>query len=675
MYLKLRKSLLTLLAIAFAAAICCIAAFALNGSAERQAFAEENFQSQAAAQGKTTIDLSDGENFHWMLYNYDAILLSGFISEEDGVYKYYSENDEEGTRTEVIHSIVRDRKAGARIILHDALDADGLYDAADVYTITYEGEDGDDFCYGAASGKYTAKATIILKDSENYELVKSQELDPKRLMSVEIAADGKSAVITKEWYIVSIDNGILSQHGESYGKEWEITDWTYGDYKQQYAPRLEHGDKDSDYGEQIEFEPEDIRVTFDLYIVETKGGKVTLTQIGTTFNRYHFDEYINESMPVDSYLLQVHVDTCITGDTHKHWYDEEDNTQHDSTEQDIYFDSFESEFSFAVKKARFAAGVNVDELNGKVYNYTYDGNLHLYDETFTLNAPVKFSTREERKGVWKKEIYDSFYGKAELLYTLHRWNPMTFVTEDGFNSYVNDRQKPVGADKDSYLISYKLVAPNYYDLGGDVEKYFTVTITPAALEIPAAVQKTYNGSAHIYEVGEDAPYTVTGNSAFTNAGSYNVTLELKREVQHNYVWKNEDGTISDAAKATAKMIINKARISVPEKVTAKLKDEYVYTVAANEMYEVVGDNTFTQLGSYEITLKLKNSDNYEWMASDGSVLQGDTATTTLTLITPSNGNAVAIIVLCVILGVVVLGSAAFLIYYFGFKHRKPKSEK
>ncbi len=107
---------------------------------------------------------------------------------------------------------------------------------------------------------------------------------------------------------------------------------------------------------------------------------------------------------------------------------------------------------------------------------------------------------------------------------------------------------------------------------------------------------------------------LTGTTSATNAGTYNVTLSLKDKA--NTTW--EDGTTEDK---TAQWII------VPEKVyfymfvtknytgdvkTVTPADFNSWKYSDSDPFTISGTTSATNVGTYEVTLSLKDKENYCW---------------------------------------------------------------
>lgn len=585
-----------------------------------------------------SVELNNEDNFYWQMEENDAALLSGYIDES--VFKYFSTPDTGRTRVE--RSVVRDRNKKVVINLFGAHSTDIMGEDG-VYDIEYDGE-----YFAQGLGKYTAKAILTL-NNPNYVFKITGSFPADRHMKVEINDDG-TVSITKIWYIAQVDNGLLSQQsGEAYGKDWTLKGWTYGAQIERYAPRLEHGDP-GEYLSTKTFAANDDLVTFELYSI-VSDEEVDRVLIGEKFNRYAFADYINSSMPAGSYVLVVYVNK-YTSIEHVHWYD---GTQHDGQMAGIFYDAFESEFNFTVAKAAFTQ-TNIDTLANTTYNFTYDGNIHLFDDTFKLNAPVK----GDRVGEWAKADYDSYFGNAELTYNLTRWDTGAYLTADGVASFNNEWQKPQGVD--SYTVRYKLTAPNYRDLGGD--KYFTVVINKADYNMSKVtyddLEATYDGTVRnitVKGLPEGVSYHADGR---INAGTHKLIVTFTGDTV------NYNPIPSDSVT----LIIYKAHVAVPETHTATFDGNSYTYIPDSPLYEVVGDATFTKAGKYDITLSLKDADNYTWHTEDG-VISNTTFKVQLDLkaeqkpVGPAQsngGNTVDVwLILDIIMGVVIAGEVVYIV--------------
>ena len=147
---------------------------------------------------------------------------------------------------------------------------------------------------------------------------------------------------------------------------------------------------------------------------------------------------------------------------------------------------------------------------------------------------------------------------------------------------------------------------------GELFVNVSVTVGKIKLEKPAAdaTNFVYNGDEQTYDIAENERYTVSGNKQ-TNAGSYSVTVALKDTA--NVSWA--DGATDNL---TYTFVIAKLAIEKPAADTTNFVyngDEQTYDIAENERYTVSG-NKQTNVGSYSVTVALKDTANVSW--ADGS---------------------------------------------------------
>ena len=201
------------------------------------------------------------------------------------------------------------------------------------YTAEYGGNTA------TATGIFNATARLTVANG-NYVFGYGLGSDLKsRGMTITINPDG-TATVTKVWYVVAIDNGMLKTDGTEYA----INGWTFGDNVSVTAPRLEHGDENDGY-------LNNNNVHFTL----TRNGET----IASNFARSVFSNYINKSMPAGRYEL-VCVVSDVTVGSHTHWWN---NEEHGSADADVLYHGFTRTLVFEVKAANmtFTLPVNGDK--------------------------------------------------------------------------------------------------------------------------------------------------------------------------------------------------------------------------------------------------------------------------------------------------------------------------
>ena len=376
-------------------------------------------------------------------------------------------------------------------------------------------------------GEYTATAEIILNDKVNYVYKVSETDYTDRGMTINVADGGKSATITKKWYIAQISNGLVDPE-DSTTEYGGISGWTFGGECTAKAPKLEVG------GTEL--------ITFDLYF----GTGNDATEIAKEIVYGDFGQYINNSMPANSYSLVVHVGAYTSDDG-------------------ITAQSFSRTFTFTVKTAEMNVS---DAIKGELYSYTYDGAMHLHS-----NAAPSATIATTRVGIWANEDYNELYDTAAAItYRLERWgNTHNFLTEDEMGNLASGSKPDVvetdktfthdGVNVYGYKVYYQLNAKNYATYGslGYDDYYFLVEITKQEVDVTnvkftdAAYTKTYNNNNYYDTIISDLTIALGGNlsskisvvygisdkngspvNSVINAGTYTVKATITLQDAKNY---------------------------------------------------------------------------------------------------------------------------------------------
>ena len=172
--------------------------------------------------------------------------------------------------------------------------------------------------------------------------------------------------------------------------------------------------------------------------------------------------------------------------------------------------------------------------------------------------------------------------------------------------------------------------------GGSSSAY-AFTVSRATVSAPTLGSKTYTGGTLTADEPTDDRYTVTENAGGVNVGTYSVTLLLTDT--NNYKWADKADGVRDT---TVSWQIVKAKVDAPS--LAEAGSVYAEEEQDNEIvgyiagrFEFSSNNTATvrdnfvyatDAGTYTVTVRLADPDNYEWTG-------GGTADVTLTwTITP-----------------------------------------
>lgn len=207
----------------------------------------------------------------------------------------------------------------------------------------------------------------------------------------------------------------------------------------------------------------------------------------------------------------------------------------------------------------------------------------------------------------------------------------------------NELLGSVPTDAGNYYVIAYVSSTAVYPAAQSAPVYFT--ISKALVEIPDAPSYedfVYSGSELIYEIAESEYYTVTGNTG-TGAGTYYATVTLVDA--NNYEWAVDgESTGSSAALPYEWKIAKKVLIapSDPESgtynhgsaVSSSLTGvSYDYDTMRITGVSATGSNvgsisvsggeyliTAVNADTYTITVKLRDSGNYEWADAEGDTI-------------------------------------------------------
>ncbi len=408
-------------------------------------------------------------------------------------------------------------------------------------------------------GEYTATAEIILNDKVNYVYKVSETDYTDRGMTINVADGGKSATITKKWYIAQINNGLVDPE-DSTTEYGGIDGWTFGGECTAKAPVLEVG------GTEL--------ITFDLYFGTGNYAK----EIAKEIVYGDFGKYINNSMPANSYSLVVHVGAYTSDDG-------------------ITAQSFSRTFTFTVKTAEMNVS---DAIKGELYSYTYDGSMHLHS-----SAALSATFETTRVGIWASDKYNDLYDTAAAItYRLERWgNTHNFLTEAEMGNLASGSKPDVvetdksfthgGVNVYGYKVYYQLNAKNYatYGSSGHDDYYFFVEITKQEVDVTnvkftdAAYTETYNNSNYYDTIISDLTIALGGD------------LSSKISVVYG---------ISDKDGSPVNSVINAGTYTVKATITLQDAKNYSLSDGGTGAVQVVREKTITIDKAKYIVCRLHN---------------------------------------------------------------------
>lgn len=477
------------------------------------------------------IDLNDYNNLTWGLEKYNSSLRDGSLYIYNGK-PYMYEQPELGVPDQtlyVLDSIVRLRDEDDHKIIINNIPALLAGNGAQ-YSAVYTGNTA------SAEGRYIANAVLTVAD-KNYVFGYSLGGDLKsRGMTITINPDG-SATITKVWYVVAIDNGMLSAAD---GEEYKISGWTFGEDVTYAAPRLEHGDEDE----------EQYLTNGNVHFTLKLDGK----EIATGFARDKFDYYINKSMPAGRYELTCTVSNVTVTGNHTHWWN---NEEHTGADANVVYHGFTRVLVFEIQAAEITFTLPALS-SGGFANYDWKYNAEnkeaifsdfvklLTDDTVTLAEVTP-------TGFWAEHSAD-YYGKFTAEYNLARMNNDSYFSAER-SELLKHINKP-----DDYVIYFNLKAPNHAPLtDASDSRYgylFCVTVYQT-IQTPIVNNVVYSGNRILPEVAESVYYTVAWNDdGYVSGGAHSVTFELTNPA--HYRWESSSATGEEKQYLTIGFTIEKA---------------------------------------------------------------------------------------------------------------------
>ncbi|MDE6442592.1 MAG: leucine-rich repeat domain-containing protein [Clostridia bacterium] len=408
-----------------------------------------------------------------------------------------------------------------------------------------------------ATGIYTAKATFISSNNYRFEYIAPAN-DPYGLTISETkTAEGYRYEVTKVWYIVTADASMLI--GDN-GSKYSITGWTYGD-KVPGKPILS---SESTHGKEEQL------ITFTLE------NELILGETVTPYNYARYDDVINSSMPVGSYVLTVYVadytpagGNLIAGNGAKGERFEFDVT---ACSIDTLLAKLKAENKLS-GTADLWGDLYTTQTVKKSFEVEYN---HLVQFAPTSGVPVlKLEEKDihNRQGIWASKDYDNYYGKFKIEY-----NVDTATGGLGGNVYYTAENYLAGpANPGKYTVYFNVYANNYtkkIDTSSETirkQYYYTLYIKQyidlSAIDLGTV---TYTGNAvrftdtdiykFVYLDGKatDAD-TQKAYALFCSSGakqdyvkandSVAVALMIRQNVADYYGWKN--GTVSVYSPGTA----------------------------------------------------------------------------------------------------------------------------
>lgn len=411
----------------------------------------------------------------------------------------------------------------------------------DEFTASYSTAGGGASNVFAFAGKHVT--TLKLTANGEYEFTCGYASDSERGIKVAVAADKKSVVIEKTWFIISNrsddTNAFLFDRTTGVSSYGIVQSFAFGVNQAQfpvYRPRLKYGDGSAN-----------VR-----YTLSSVGEDKTEIAGALNFTNDDFDEYINNSMPAGIYTLVVKVDEVTVDIGTRLWWS---NT---ATTAEIVSPAYQRTYSFTVTPAQIKFGLE----KTSEYGYTHydwwlaDGadKTQMFAEFEKLvadNAPSFLAV--ERKGHWANSIWDKYYysdafDNYEISYNFARlYNNRYYAPSQLANSIG-------GGANGTYRVYFRISAPAHADFGTGNDRYecfFTVNVFQK-VGLPRIENPKYTGARVTPLVSSDTRFTVEWdkNDDYVSGGKHYFMLKLSDPA--HYRWDDNITTV-DPEKLYAKV--------------------------------------------------------------------------------------------------------------------------
>ncbi|MDE6201210.1 MAG: hypothetical protein K2M47_04980 [Clostridiales bacterium] len=396
----------------------------------------------------------DDPNRLWLLN--DNSELGDLATYYDPTAEFSDEYGAQVTTGDFYNSYVRYTGKPQTVILNGDYDVNDktLKDYYSAITVAYDSETST----GLANrvNKITTTATITLNPNWTLD-------------------DGNSIVITKEWYIVTINNALRTLDGN---ENTAVEGWTFGAEAPALSLRPEHGDnavftlgKDNTVLARfaIKYSGKGEDTVLEYYDVKSENGGYVIDTENALDDDYCATQFA--ALGVGAYTLNVSVPSYTSTDDHEHWWE---NAEEEASS--IVYYPISRTYHFTVGCYAISAdSVSVDGDDGKDIVITFLTDRVTYNamENNVPEAVVTFRGVTLKDGVdYELQSHDIKVGKASL----------TFVGKGSFTGTV--------PFEDMYYIdpavnSWKEVPSIMYWTYGNYDKQMNlINATPLYLDNP-----------------------------------------------------------------------------------------------------------------------------------------------------------------------------------------------
>ena len=538
------------------------------------------------------------------------------------------------------------------------------------YTAQYSGNAQTGFCVG---NYYIATADLTAAEGYRFTEGERDETFDSRGITITIANDGKTAQVTKKWYIVNQVNRVFSEvnsedaaQTEKY-RDYEIPSFAFGSVDSVPMPYLAYGDEryflgneqtagyavsrvyegeDSETGDPVWLRDEIIRYQDGVYTVQKEGWlnldqpaaeaddflTFTLKRNGETIceqaNRSQWSYYLNRYMPVGEYALTLQVKHLSVNGLFMPWW------LGSGEFSDAIYQGFTQNYEFSVAPAKFEIDltgtresiVNLADLKKNGFEKTVNDIFAPTGVQPTGGVIVTESELRANGGYWAARAEELYEFEPALAYNVSDFMSDEYyaLNDDIWNAHISTEEAK------TYTLFYKAVMKNYvWNVNLPEEKYENALTLQVYQEL--AVPVFANDGKAVY-TGEEIAVVLTDQSAaylskftiepnqelLSARQDYVVTFALRDPVHYKWVGKD-----LGKAEIALDFVIEKAKITVPvlahktyngEPLTPDEFNDIPTGADGNPIYrlDTAIPQNWINAGSYDIDLRLTDPANYEW---------------------------------------------------------------
>ena len=276
-----------------------------------------------------------------------------------------------------------------------------------------------------------------------------------------------------------------------------------------------------------------------------------------------------------------------------------------------YYDAVEDKYTTQVPRyvdaGQYIISYKVESSNYAVY--TSSTTLTIAKKATIIPEVASMNKMYDKKPIEDPAVAIETDGEITLKYYAKTGATYTLMTT-----------KPINAGE--YKLAIEVAAGANYSAATTKEVVFTITQHEIIL-VWSELRQNHTGDELLPKaesknvLPDEVVITLTIAGSHSAVGEYDVVASVN---DSNYTIKNPT--------PGEKFVIAKAEVAISDTYTRTYTGT-AYSVPTNSLYNITSDNSFTNVGNYEVTLTLKDASDYVWNV-DGTIV--NTATITVHMV-------------------------------------------